>query len=165
MEKKGYGVTLTRRCNVQMMVVLIIILIMTTYSTNAKVTWKTVTKDIMPGMNVTLKCSTLLENVCDGGGRKWKGGKNNTLLVFNEGPVNKKKYSSKCENNGFTLTIIDFRLDDFNQNYTCSYKFDQYTDILRQDSYALSQTETNNAVSNVVVMNILIVMVIAVAML
>lgn len=100
------------------------------------VTWKTVTKDIMPGMNVTLKCSTLLENVCDGGGRKWKGGKNNTLLVFNEGPVNKKKYSSKCENNGFTLTIIDFRLDDFNQNYTCSYKFDQYTDILRQDSYA-----------------------------
>lgn len=100
------------------------------------VTWEKVTKHIVFGNDVTLKCNVAQENLCDDGVRKWKGGKNNTLLVYNEGPVNKIKYSSNCETNGFTLTIKDFGLDDFNQNYTCTYKFEQYTANLSQDSYA-----------------------------
>lgn len=99
-------------------------------------TWETVTKYIVLGESVTLKCNTFQENICDLGGRKWKGGKNNVLLVYNEGPVNQNKYSSKCVKNGFTLTIKDFGVDDLYQNYTCSYKFEQYTANLSEKSYS-----------------------------
>ncbi|XP_071172161.1 uncharacterized protein [Mytilus edulis] len=118
--------------------------------THQIVKWELITKPIVFSKDVTLKCYNSQENTCRSGGRKWKAGSNSALLIFDEGPVNKTKYGSECMEDGFTLTIKHFDLEDFNQYYACSYGFEKYGANLSTDNYEFHPMTNTFNISNIV---------------
>lgn len=49
--------------------------------------------------------------------------------------MDKTKYDGELEKTGFTLTIINFQVGDFDKSYTCIYGFQYYTSILNTKDY------------------------------
>ena len=81
------------------------------------------------GQNLTLFCE--VDNCFANETKRWHGGPDYTLLMFNSGiSTNKTKYNTAIDKNGFILTILNLSVEDLNVSYTCSCGFDLDKHIL-----------------------------------
>jgi hypothetical protein len=65
------------------------------------------------------------------GTKRWRGGPDDEVLMLKTGiPINKAKYNTSIEKNGFILTILNLTVEYLNISYDCSCGFDNDKHIL-----------------------------------
>jgi hypothetical protein len=81
------------------------------------------------GQDLTLFCE--VDNCFATETKRWHGGPDDTLLMFNSGiSTDETKYNTSIEKHGFILTILNLTVKDLNVSYTCSCGFDLDKHIL-----------------------------------
>jgi hypothetical protein len=94
------------------------------------------TKRVIFGQDVQLKCEFSSHIKCGGYNRAWTGGPRYALMTMNGISSNNTKYQeTKFENcTYFVLTIKSFDQTDVDIVYKCTYRFSSYEHVLELKS-------------------------------
>ncbi|VDH95496.1 Hypothetical predicted protein [Mytilus galloprovincialis] len=133
--------------SVKNLVVNIILFIMIECNAAYNVYWKRDTSPVMFGDSVNLMCMVGRQEGCDNSTtRRWDGGPNNTILLLNGHSSNATKYyevtKDPCDN--FSLVIMNFNMNDVNQEYWCSFGFETSRQNLPLDEQNFIGMPTKN---------------------
>lgn len=87
----------------------------------AAVFWEAKSQPAILGESLTLYCNTSsVKKGCEQCSKRWHKGESLELLVFDGNPMDKSKYESVEDSNGFGLVIKNLTEQDFNELYICS---------------------------------------------
>ncbi|CAC5412425.1 unnamed protein product [Mytilus coruscus] len=110
-------------------------------SSAEKIEWIVLNATIVFNEDLFLMCIIENETGLLSNTRKWKV--ENTLIMFNGHSSNESKYEEQIASDGFMLIIKKLNVEDVNKQYSCSYEFETFTNILlvNGSSYAMYPTD------------------------